>query len=374
MTIYGIDGDRRLLIATWQVGRGGVAQTVATMPADVTAEHGAELTEGLSALSATLWKSYARADAAASPATISDDAHLDRGEARIDRIAAMVQRRNSAAADAHIAFYDPVDNAAHQIAKALDLIGSADLDVAVLAEVRHEVASVEAAGRGDLSGRARQAVTLSPLDVSPVQIVAADQAIHRDPFGGEELFTTLDPTAAAVAAAHWLEAATSVVADISGILSTEVLRAADDIEALPHAAATAVLEMMSLRCSARDAVVDLVEQATAIADGEAVDLHEARDAIAEAIRLTEADGGSLDDLEHVERVRLTPLDPHRPAPDLLEQLVAGIRGCWAVYAECIDREATHVQGSDAPHGSSVQREFLDAVRTRAADNAGRLGV
>ncbi|GAA0739640.1 hypothetical protein Drose_17110 [Dactylosporangium roseum] len=374
MTIYGIDGDRGLLIAMWQAGLGGVAQTVATLPAGVAAEHGADLTEALSTLSATLWESYVRADAVPGAGTIIDDAHLDRGDALSDWIAAVVQHRTGTAADVPIAFYDPIDDAAHRIATALDLVGNADLDGAVLAEVRREVASVEAAARGDLSGRARQAVTLSRLDVSPVQVVAADQALHREPLGSEELFTTLDPTAAAVAAAHWLEAAVSVVADISGIPTTAVLDAADNIEALPHTAATTVLEMMSLRCTPRDAVIDLVEQATAIADGEAVDLYGARDAIVEAIRLAEADDSNPYNLEQVDRVRLTPLAPHRPASDLLEQFVAGIRGCWTVYAEYINREAAHAEGLEATRGSPTQQEFLDAVRIRAADNAERLGA
>ncbi len=34
--------------------------------------------------------------------------------------------------------------------------------------------------------------------------------------------------------------------------------------------------------------------------------------------------------------RATPLDPSRPAQDLLEDLLDGIRGCWLLYGEYAD--------------------------------------
>jgi hypothetical protein len=47
-----------------------------------------------------------------------------------------------------------------------------------------------------------------------------------------------------VAAAHWLQAAAEVVAALTDIPVTQVVAESDNIEALPHATPTAVLELM----------------------------------------------------------------------------------------------------------------------------------
>jgi hypothetical protein len=36
--------------------------------------------------------------------------------------------------------------------------------------------------------------------------------------------------------------------------------------------------------------------------------------------------------EHLD-LRLTPLDPRRPAPDMLEDLLTGIEGCFLLWQE-----------------------------------------
>jgi hypothetical protein len=118
------------------------------------------------------------------------------------------------------------------------------LTAAVLTDVETELAAVRDAELGGLSGRAVQAVLHTREDVSPVQVAAADQILADDPLGGEALFLRLDPTAASVAAAHWLQAAADVVATRSGIQATQVVAESDNIEALPHATPTAMLELM----------------------------------------------------------------------------------------------------------------------------------
>jgi hypothetical protein len=69
----------------------------------------------------------------------------------------------------------------------------------------------------------------------------------------------------------------------------------------------------------------------------------------------------------VMRRRLTPLDPRRPSRDLLEDLLAGIRGCWLVYPQCIDYDAL----GDADDGE-IDDMFLAAVRARATEGQSRL--
>lgn len=57
-------------------------------------------------------------------------------------------------------------------------------------------------------------------------------------------------------------------------------------------------------------------------------------------------------------IRTTPLDPMRPARDLLEDVVGGIRGCWLLYQESAEIEDEEDEDASAD-------AFLDAVRTEA---------
>lgn len=208
----------------------------------------------------------------------------------------------------------------------------------MLAEARRELAAVESAELGDLSGRAQQAVLLSRPDASPLQIHAADRLLHGNPLGSDALFTDLDPTAAAVAAAHWLRAAAQVTADLSGIAPTRVVLEADNIEALPVQTPTLVLERMHAGQSPRQVVLDLVQDAITVAEGGLRDPHAL---IAQLTALEETAAaypqqhdGLRDAL--LAEFRTTPLDPTRPSRDLLEDLLTGIRGCWLIYHEHAD--------------------------------------
>jgi hypothetical protein len=84
-------------------------------------------------------------------------------------------------------------------------------------------------------------------------------------------------------------------------------------------------------------------------------------------------------------IRATPLDPARPSLDLLEDLLAGIRGCWLIYHEytadaalnaCLTGEDEGEDGG-AQEGDETDDEartaaFLDLVRAHAAAHSDRL--
>jgi hypothetical protein len=90
----------------------------------------------------------------------------------------------------------------------------------------------------------------------------------------------------------------------------------------------------------------------------------------------------------MDSLRVTPLDPARPAPDLLEDLLAGIHGCWLVYEEYAPPEGTNEpagatdgnwpdndERDDAYYQAQHERlrtEFADAVRATADHNHSRL--
>jgi hypothetical protein len=79
--------------------------------------------------------------------------------------------------------------------------------------------------------------------------------------------------------------------------------------------------------------------------------------------------------------RITPLDPLRPAWDLLEHLLDGMRGCLPGYREesvgrtaedLDDTDDTDEDGDDEVIGAKVEGEFVAALRQRARRDRARL--
>ncbi|MFJ9777310.1 hypothetical protein ACIRVF_39770 [Kitasatospora sp. NPDC101157] len=228
---------------------------------------------------------------------------------------------------------------------------------------------MENAELGNLTDRARQAVLLSREGASPVQVAAADHLLEQDPFGPAALFTEIDPTAATVAAAHWLAAAAEVASEASGHSPAAVLVEADNIEALPHETPTLVLQLIEAGASPYDMVTRLLGHALHVADGLLPDpagLREQLDDIDDTLaQHTDPEDTGL---------RLTPLDPRRPARDLVEDLVTGIRACWLLHTEYddLDDEDDDTSAEDwsdeqaEQHQQRSRARFAQLVRETAA--------
>jgi hypothetical protein len=342
----------------------------------------------LSGLSRALWRCYTH------PASTADSFEVNsegwrREQSRSEFGSAVDHLRRPNLPDEHgylMVSYDPVEERAHRMGRCLHHASDPDLTTAVIGDVEAELAAVERAGLGDLSGRAVQAVQLTRQDASPVQVAAANEILAKDPLGGDDLFVDLDPTSACVAAAHWLQAAADVVAEISDVEATEVAVEADDIEALPYRTPTAVLELMALGMPPTAAVTSLIREAMDVAEGRITDVDELRD------RIDEADNKPDEPDPEAEptTMRLTPLDPGRPARDMLEDLLSGIRGCWLLfqeYAELPDRPGDEADAepnrdneleddddlSDALD-DALDAAFIEAVRVRATAAGHRLDL
>jgi hypothetical protein len=95
--------------------------------------------------------------------------------------------------------YNPVEERGQWVGRALHAMADPAMTAAVVADVEREIDAVARAERGDLTGRAAQAVELTREDVSPIQVAAADRVLAQDPLDGWRLLTQFDPTAAAVA-------------------------------------------------------------------------------------------------------------------------------------------------------------------------------
>jgi hypothetical protein len=193
----------------------------------------------------------------------------------------------------------------------------------------------------------------------------------------------VDPTAAAVATAHWLEAAATVAAEESGLEPEQVVLEADNIEALPHETPTLVLESLASGMSPHAAITELIRGAMDVAEGKLPDIDLLDQLSARLERLARhidlADPGQREQV--MESLRLTPLDPSRPALDLLEDLLTGIHGCWLIYQEYaedpgssdeqVDNEETDDAYYEARH-EELLAGFIEAVRAEAAERHDRL--
>lgn len=384
VTRYAIETDRGELIAAWSSGGGDRARRVAELPKERGDEELLRLSLTMTRLADAAWRTYTH------PASAADSWQPNTEGWRRQQERASFEEAVSAVRTPHLpedgsllVSYSPLVESGHQLGRVLHDLADERLREAVIAEVTEEFGAIEQAERGHLTGRARQAVSLNREDASPLQVAAADELLDTDPSGSTALFTEIDPTAAAVAAAHWLQAAADVAAQSSGLDPTTVIEEADNIEALPHQTPTHVLELMSEGHSPREVVTTLVRQAMQTAQGIVPDPEALVEDIQEAeerLQEYEAEDPELASVRF--HVRLTPLDPMRPARDLLEDLLSGIHACWLIWDEYAhdaavgdandqDEEWTDEQAQE--HHSRRLAEFHGLVRTAAAAQKQRLG-
>jgi hypothetical protein len=387
MTRYAVDEARGELVAMWETGYGARVVRVAPLAEGIQSRQRLALTAEMTGLSEALWRCYTHPASAADSLEVNTEGwRREQTREQFASVTGYLRQPNLPDGNGSLMVsYDPVVEHAHRVGRCLHAACDTDLTSAVIAEVEAELAAVECAELGDLSGRAAQAVQLTRQDASPVQVAAADEVLTKNPLGADELFLDLDPTSACVAAAHWLQAAADVVSEKSGIAVTNVVMEADNIEALPHATPTAVLELMETGMSPTAAVTALIRDAMAVAEGKVPDLDALQDKIEEAEENAERYGqGDPEAVAEFMKIRLTPLDPRRPARDMLEDLLSGIRGCWLLYHEYADLPAdeddTELSDEDGDEAfdddldEAIDTAFRDAVRARAAADRHRLDL
>jgi hypothetical protein len=257
---------------------------------------------------------------------------------------------------------------ANQIARVLHSAADPALAAAVIAELHAELDAVAMAELGTFTGRAIQAVHLDREQALPGQVAAADAILADDPNCGVESLRQLDPTSASVAAAHWLQAAVDVASAVSGIDPTRLMMQVEDIDIRRHATSAAVLEMMRTGLPPIAAVTRMIGDAIAIAEGRVLDVDLVQARIDESVELAELfENAAADRASSHWTVRLTTLDPRRPARDMLEQLTFGIQGCLLIYRKFAERRSITSCEDDLAAGFAV------AVRERATSDRHRLG-
>jgi hypothetical protein len=344
VTRYAIDLVQGTLVAHWNTGLGDTAVTLARLPSSAGEHDSLRLAARMTRLSRDCWRCYTH------PAS----SVLNRGTGLVgtrrlrerDSFATVLSRIDGHGSCADGAPRSRIEGSARQVGQSLRALDAGPFADLVISDVLCELAAVERAERGDFTGRAGQAVALSCEDVSPPQIAAADSLLREDPFGPVGLFTRVGCTAAAVAAAHWLYAATAVTSEHTGLHPTQLVM---DGAAHPTAAdgALQVVAALHLGARTREFVMILIRNALQVADG---NLFGAPFLLQRIPASEEAGEGARAEVEpsdgyrdHPEDVPLTLLDPARPAPDLLENLVYGIQGCWDAYERHGGRSARFVE-------------------------------
>lgn len=381
VSAYAFDPDRRHVVVVWPATVGSLAHVIVDLDATVADEDAGALCGALSRLSQVLWDTYVRPASAA-----DDDDERERRAHERQQLGIVVAalREPNLADGSGVLFvsYSTVEESAHRLGRVLARFGDAALVEAVAADVQLEIDAVMRAELGDLSGRAVQAVALDRLDVSPVQVAAADELLRADPLGAQLLSAAVDPAAGCVAAAHWLAAAAVVAADASGNTPGGVFAEADDIQPVSVDVPTLVVEqIVDAAVPPREVVLGLLRTAVAAGNGEVADPGDGRD---------EALAGA--------RVRAAMVNPRRPARDLLEHLLDGIASCRLLYEEyagaedsegCVDGAggvddnavATGTVTGDGrydacedgrPQGEEIADGFAVLVRGQVAAVRGRL--
>jgi hypothetical protein len=381
VSVYAFESGRRQILAVWPSGVGSTAQPVVSLPSAVAESGASELCVALSTLSEAVWATYARPASAA----VDDDERSRREGERDsrDRVAEALSDPNLPDEFGMlIVSYSPVEESAHQLGRLLHGLGDAALAEAVVADVSAEIDAVVRAELGDLSGRAAQATALDRLDVSPVQVVAADDLLRADPLGAGLLTALVDPAAACVAAVRWLAAAAMVAADAADIEAADVFAEADNIEPVSVPVPSEVVALIvDDDVDAREVVLDLLRTAVAAGDGIILD---PRQVLADVDELDEVIRGlplgEQQEARDVGSIRATELDPRRPARDLLEHLLDGIASCRLLFAEVdedfdeADQESDLDSADDLDPATESERrdriaeKFADLVRVQVASN------
>lgn len=380
MTRYAFGQARNALVTTWSCGTGDAATTVAELPKTLPAEQALHLAEALTILSRAAWRTYTH------PASAADSHELNREGWRRDqerqafaRVSKAVRKPNVPENGMIVQSYVWVEESAHQVGRLLYEIADQQLRDQVVADAEAELAAIEAAERGELSGRARQAVQLTREDASPVQVAGADALLVEEPLGCARLFNEVDPTAASVAAAHWLQSAADVTAEVADTDPTIVVTEADDIEALAVRTPSLVLELLNAGEPPHKVVTSLISEAMAAAEGHIPNVSGLVEQLVEAEQQARQYGDRGDEIRQALMPdHLSPLDPSRPAQDLLEDLLDGVRGCRLLYGEYAEMPDADELGDEADderyerRDAELEAAFLNSVRAEAAANRHRL--
>ncbi|MGP3955829.1 hypothetical protein ACTWPT_07510 [Nonomuraea sp. 3N208] len=364
MTRYAVDQGRNALIASWSTGIGDVATTVAELPPG---PDSLRLATCLTELSQACWRCYTHpASAADQHGPNSIGWHRQQERDAFTAVVPALARHHRPVNG--IPPSTRVEEIAHRVGRGLHALNAPCTTARIITEVTAELTAIEQAELGNLRARAQQAVVLSREDASPLQVAQADIILHRHPFGAEELFTQIEPTAAAIAAAHWLHAAAITTAGQTRLHPAQIITEVDRIKALAQDSLVEIVGAMNAGSSPWQVVMPMIRSALHVAEGHFRGVAEAKQRISAAEDLIARAHQNHPELHlSLDSVYLpiSPINPTRPALDLLESLLSGIHSCWVLYTQYADAfSGREPDGDPAQHRHT--QAFLADVRQAAA--------
>jgi hypothetical protein len=389
MSLYCFDPQRRALSVSWpSAGRGRIAQDIASHgPDDATEVE--PLVHALNELATALWRCYELPASAVVGHTEEDRRRAE--EDALSGVGEAVRKPNrpSPSGDLLVS-YIAVEEHAHRVGRALDAMPPS-WRAAVADDLNIESDAVARAALGDYSGRGAQAVWRDRAEVSPGPLHVAVQMLSEsdDPVATcLSLPATVGVMAANAAASTLLIAAADVAADLWAGEPSAVFAESDNIEACSVIVPTQVVAALHDGTDPTRFVSDLVRDALRVREGWIPDLDE----LLENVREAQARGeqyedrwpGVADTLRY-EASRLTPLDTERPAADLFEHLLDGIRSAWTLFDELNFEEssadlADPDENPDSDNEWSRRRHeisrasWLERLRPRFSDHATRFDL
>ncbi|MEV0611832.1 hypothetical protein AB0I81_00815 [Nonomuraea sp. NPDC050404] len=371
MTRYAIDRAHNTLIAQWSTGMGDTATLVTRLTHDQLPHDTRKLAAELTHLSGLCWRSYTHpASAADRHGPHSPGRHRQQERDAFDKV---LPALIATASPTNRPITTKIEQAAQAIARTLRKLDASQLTTHVTTDVAAELAAIEQAERGDLSERAQQAVTLSREDASPLQISQADRLLRDNPSGNQALFTEVDPTAAAIAAAHWYHAAVTVTARHTGLHPIQVVGSAEQPDKpLAIESLTDVATAIDSGARARHVVMPLIRNALHIADGYLRGILDVQHRITAAQEFIQAARPGIEFGPDTIHLPLTSLNPARPAPDLLDNLLYGIQTCWHLYQHHSNRWSPNPADLEAARQDQLRQAYLSMIREEAATRSERL--
>jgi hypothetical protein len=330
MTTYAYDTSTRHLVAVWDTGIGAAALTVARLHSRTGETVAMNLAEALTRMSSSVWLTYTEPELADLPVAAARRA---------------LKRPNLPQGDLLRVDEHPVVESAHRVGRELREVGSAGVSRAVIADVEQEMAAAEDAGRGDMKGRARQAVMFTRVMPSPAQIAVADHLLYEVPMGSPRLFTEVEPSAAGIAAIHWFLAAVAVVARHADLSEADALDEAEGVQYFDPAAPGAVLRIATSEPDCKPITIG-------------------RNLLQAAVLQNKGMVLTPYDPEPGEPY-FTVLDPSRPARCLLDGLAGAIQALGALYATYLDDDSEWHERFDA----TVREEAAARTQERMSELA-----
>ena len=371
MTRYAYNPSTRTIHATWSEStrHADTIVLVATTDESVADPDVHQLLAALARLSNAAWDTYAHHSWTRVEGVNDYFETTDQYKElkRLDTVCDSIRNTQAPSESAPANDHTTIGKFTHEVGQALLTIGSTELTEAVVADIEAELSAIEAARAGVFAGRSAQALQLTTTRVVDAHVVAASEIFAT---GEPSLaaFEHLEPSSVAVAAAHWVYAASVVAGKAAKCHPVEVIYEADGIDGMPVLTVSAVVSQLSAGYSPRHVVASMISKAQRVATGTLYGENSIYDLFEESYEKATPRDSFYESFSQGVFI----LNPLRPALNILEDMIDGVMGAWLVYDEYtsnyskLDETAEDYDTQLEQLSSKLYEKFLTKVQRVAA--------